>query len=193
MKECAFCPSTARLSAEHIISGWMDDLFHGPMTAKIQDSSGFTREWESESGALDYTARVVCQECNNTWMSDIEGLHAKPVMTPLIKGDTPLPIGGAEAHSLALFAFKVTRGRSPRFGSNVVIELRDFPSGSEQRELSLLTLRGKSFRFRGAILPWTSASPVSTKSCARSLRQPFAGWCVPLHDSSYRGSSDPEP
>jgi hypothetical protein len=39
-------------------------------------------------------------------MSDIESKHAKPVMTPLIKGENLVSIGDQEAHSLALFAFK---------------------------------------------------------------------------------------
>src|ERR1700677_4836142 len=104
MKECAFCPHTAKLSAEHIVSAWMDELFVGPVKTKITDTAGFVREWKSSE--LDWKAKVVCGPCNNTWMSEIESKHAKPVMTPLIKGDSAFPIGSSEAHSLALFAFK---------------------------------------------------------------------------------------
>jgi hypothetical protein len=82
----------------------MNELFVGPVKAKITDSTGLVKEWKSPG--LDLKARVVCKPCNNTWMSDIEDKHAKPVMTPLIKGETAVPIGSAEAHSLALFAFK---------------------------------------------------------------------------------------
>ena len=34
-----------------------------------------------------WKARVVCGDCNNGWMSDLENDHAKPVLTPLITGD----------------------------------------------------------------------------------------------------------
>jgi hypothetical protein len=127
VRECAFCPSTAKLSAEHIISKWMDALFTGPLKARIEDSAGFIREWESESNSLDYRAKVVCRNCNNTWMSDIENGHAKPVMTPLIKGESAVAIGSSEAHSLALFAFKTAvvldhanrRVRAPFFSPRI--------------------------------------------------------------------------
>jgi hypothetical protein len=29
MSECAFCPITAKLTAEHVTSEWMNDLFPG--------------------------------------------------------------------------------------------------------------------------------------------------------------------
>ena len=34
--------------------------------------------------------RVVCKECNNTWMSDFENSFAKPVISPLIFTDSQL-------------------------------------------------------------------------------------------------------
>ena len=130
MKECAFCPHTAKLSLEHVVSVWMNELFVGPVKAKITDSTGLLQEWTSPG--LDWTARVVCEPCNNTWMSDIESTHAMPVMTPLIKGDSALPIGSSEAHSLALFAFKTAvvldhanrRDKTPFFSSRIRYSFR---------------------------------------------------------------------
>jgi hypothetical protein len=125
MKECAFCPNTAGLSLEHVVSDWMNELFVGPVKARMADSAGFLREWSSAQ--LDWTVKVVCEPCNNGWMSDIEGKHAKPVMTPLIKGETLVPVGSSEAHSLALFAFKTAvildhanrRDKAPFFSSRM--------------------------------------------------------------------------
>jgi hypothetical protein len=72
------------------------------------------------------TAKVVCEACNNTWMSDIENRHAKPTMTPLIKGDVKIPIRQSEARSLALYAFKTAvildhtqRDREPFFSRRI--------------------------------------------------------------------------
>jgi hypothetical protein len=94
------------MSAEHITSEWMSELFPGQITARRADKNeeGKYREWRPDS--LDFKAKVVCEPCNNTWMSEIEGKHAKPVMTPLIIGKLDIPIGVAEATSMALFSFK---------------------------------------------------------------------------------------
>jgi hypothetical protein len=103
----------------------MGELFTGRAVAVIKDSKGLSREWETDR--FDYTARVVCQDCNNTWMSDIESKHAKPVMTPLIEGNQHVPLSGREAYSLAVFAFKTAvvldhanrRGGDPYFSRRI--------------------------------------------------------------------------
>ena len=127
-RECAFCPSTAKMSAEHIWSEWMNDLFPGPKryNNRIAGNSVFIRS----SRTLDWTAKVVCKECNETWMSDIEGNRAKPAMTPMIRGKigkVGIEIDSSRANSLALFSFKTAvvvdhmRPRNePRFFSKFV-------------------------------------------------------------------------
>lgn len=57
---------------------------------------------------LDWTAKVVCENCNNRWMSDIENGHAKPALSDLIAGDSGLkvPIDANRAYSMALFCVK---------------------------------------------------------------------------------------
>lgn len=106
-RECAFCPESAKMSGEHIWSEWMDGLFPGPKryNRRIAGNSAFIRS----SRSLDWTAKVVCKRCNETWMSEIEGNHAKPVMTPLIRGKigkAGIEIDSPSANSLALFSFK---------------------------------------------------------------------------------------
>lgn len=60
--------------------------------------------WSSTT--LNWKAKVVCEPCNNGWMSGIESQHAKPVMTDLIAGKVNIPISQSSANSIALFAFK---------------------------------------------------------------------------------------
>jgi hypothetical protein len=126
MKECAFCSHTGKLSAEHIVSAWMKPLFPGPVKARYGSGDEFIRD------SMDWKAKVVCETCNNTWMSKIESEHAKPVLTPLLTGETDVPIGLAEAHSMALFAFKTAvvldhagRDREPFFSRRVRYAFRE--------------------------------------------------------------------
>jgi hypothetical protein len=51
-------------------------------------------------------AKVVCEVCNSTWMSDIENRHAKPAMSDLILGKQVPEITSNRAHSVSPFAFK---------------------------------------------------------------------------------------
>jgi hypothetical protein len=104
MKECAFCDHKGKLSAEHIVSDWMEELFPGEL--RIRYSNATKSLEERKADRVDWKAKVVCEKCNNTWMSRIETNHAQPVMTPLITGKIGIPIGPVEARSLALFAFK---------------------------------------------------------------------------------------
>jgi len=105
MGECAFCDHTGKLSAEHIASQWMRDLFPGRKTAFFS-SDKVKEKIQFETDSIDWTAKVVCDQCNKTWMSDIENDHAKPALTPLITGQINVPIDQAYAHSMSLFAFK---------------------------------------------------------------------------------------
>jgi hypothetical protein len=83
----------------------MRELFPGTITARRFDhDNAADKEWHWNS--LDFKASVVCKKCNETWMSDIENRHAKPVLTPLISGEVNIPIDLAKARSMALFAFK---------------------------------------------------------------------------------------
>lgn len=110
------------MSAEHITGKWMRELFPGEISVSYKDNAGTDRSWKWEQ--VDWKAKVVCDACNTTWMSNIESRHAKPVLTPLITGKLDIPIGLPEARSIALFAFKTavvidhahSRSGTPFFG-----------------------------------------------------------------------------
>jgi hypothetical protein len=106
MPECAFCPQSAKLSGEHLWSAWMGDLLPAKTIrfARYGDKGQVEADWLSTE--LDWTAKVVCEKCNNTWMSAIENDHAKPAMSSLILGKLDTEVTESTAHSIALFAFK---------------------------------------------------------------------------------------
>ena len=101
MKECAFCNHVGSLSAEHTVSQWIADFFPGKTTSWFSSKSA-SREFTRKS--VDWKAREVCVSCNNNWMSDIES-EEKPILTPLITGESGTPIGPLEARSIAHFVF----------------------------------------------------------------------------------------
>jgi hypothetical protein len=104
-RECAFCPATANLSGEHIWSDWMNALFPGEKQFRnINERMEVAQTWSSSQ--LDWKAKVVCEPCNNGWMSNIESQHAQPAMTDLIAGKLDIPIPQSQANSIARFAFK---------------------------------------------------------------------------------------
>ncbi len=101
----------------------MNALFPGKQRFTSKNETGeIVADWSSDK--LDWKARVVCEQCNNTWMSDIES-NAKSVMSNLIRGEAGL-ISQSCADSIALFAFKtavifdhIRRDREPFFTRSV--------------------------------------------------------------------------
>lgn len=101
----------------------MNGLFPGKKRFTNKNEHGETvADWSSDK--LDWKARVVCEPCNNTWMSGIES-RAKSAMSDFILGRQG-PISQSCADSIALFAFKsavvfdhIRRKREPFFSRSV--------------------------------------------------------------------------
>jgi hypothetical protein len=104
LKQCAFCQHTGKLSNEHIVSQWMHYLFPNRFTAQYVGDKSKTHKFHAEK--LDWKAGVVCKNCNETWMNDIETQHAQIALPALISGKVGVRIGRKEADSIAYFAFK---------------------------------------------------------------------------------------
>jgi hypothetical protein len=64
------------------------------------------KQWSAPKPHIDWRAKVVCENCNNNWISRIEDEHGKPVLTPLIEGDKVIPIDQTAARYIAIWAFK---------------------------------------------------------------------------------------
>jgi hypothetical protein len=105
-RPCAFCPSTANISGEHVWSDWMSKIFPlgNVQFQRVAPDGTVLSEWKAPE--LNLTANVVCKPCNETWMSDIEWQYAKPAMSDLILGKHVGAIGNARARGIAIFAFK---------------------------------------------------------------------------------------
>jgi hypothetical protein len=104
MEKCAFCPTVATLTAEHCWGVWISELMPANVfTIVRRNLDGTSKQWQARE--LNVKIKVVCDRCNNGWMSDLEG-EAKATAANMMLYGSPvslLPIGIA---SLAAFAFK---------------------------------------------------------------------------------------
>jgi hypothetical protein len=69
--DCAFCGERADITAEHLWSAWAETVF-GPRRYRYiqREDESIVATWQKDR--LDLKAKVVCAECNNRWMSDLE-------------------------------------------------------------------------------------------------------------------------
>lgn len=74
---CAFCPATANITGEHLWSDWASRVL-GPRKYNLHREMPDGRVLRWATKGLNEKAPVVCGDCNNGWMSDIEG-ELKPL------------------------------------------------------------------------------------------------------------------
>lgn len=107
MRECAFCDREASISGEHIWSEWIAELLHPRVKTfyltRFDSSAGKHNRWKKPR--LNEKTNVVCQACNNTWMSDIES-HAQKTLSWIIRDAAPVSLLSRGIASFATFAFK---------------------------------------------------------------------------------------
>lgn len=84
MRECAFCPST-KLTLEHVWGDWINGIVPQVTYTTQRKISlvDFAEPWKTIG--IRQTAKVVCRNCNNHWMSDLETKQAKPAMADMIR------------------------------------------------------------------------------------------------------------
>lgn len=108
-KACIFCNQTGNKSKEHIWPEWMHELL--PKQGDGNNISEVnTFRWKEQAGAKRTERqghlsakklRVVCQRCNNGWMSQLES-EAKPILTQILK-DEQFDICSQKQNILALW------------------------------------------------------------------------------------------
>lgn len=68
--KCIFCGKQEKLTKEHVFPNWLSNLYKNNDLV-INEFVGDTNlKWLSK--IFQHKARVVCKDCNNGWMSDLE-------------------------------------------------------------------------------------------------------------------------
>jgi hypothetical protein len=95
--KCIFCERKLQpgktLSGEHLFSDWMKCLLPSPSANRREQVEQFKHSsdigqyefWDRHGAARGAKFHVVCQSCNNGWMSVIDNA-IKPIIKPLIMG-----------------------------------------------------------------------------------------------------------
>ena len=95
------CSVTARLSRGNIssLSGyWKTGMGRGPFALSFDNREPI------KLGSPERTAKVVCSECNQGWMSDLEKA-AQPILSPMMF-DISVPLGLLQQYTIVKWAVK---------------------------------------------------------------------------------------
>jgi hypothetical protein len=114
---CIFCGGTGKRGAEHVVPEWL-----GPVLKVAQVPTGIApsgreirhrfmppqgdnsppREWSTD--VPDLVTKAVCLECNNGWLSDLEG-RAAPLVAPMVRGYST-SLGSENQRTVATWTYK---------------------------------------------------------------------------------------
>jgi hypothetical protein len=103
---CVFCGGTD-MTDEHLIAFWAHRAF-----AKQRKPTGSVRGTIREDGRLrlhdgdaELTAKIICRECNNGWVSRIDNAAAE-AMRPLIRGERAVTLNREGQAAVAAWIYK---------------------------------------------------------------------------------------
>jgi hypothetical protein len=104
-EQCAFCAAKAD-DGEHVWSDWFGRLL-GPKAFHMirKELDGNVKQWKS--GKLNSKTKVVCGECNHTWMSDVEN-RTKSVIQQMAVSCQQKTLSPDDIEIIAQFAFLKT-------------------------------------------------------------------------------------
>ncbi len=165
---CAFCPREAD-SREHNWSAWIGPLFGSPgyNFHRFDIKSGHLRQWRTPT--LDEKSKVVCTDCNNGWMSDLEG-RSKAAFSEMIRDGAEVCLLSRGIALLAAFAFKCA----------VVADHSDPRGGPFFSSFQRYRFR-ESLQIPSGIRMWISAF-----HDPRGRRGVFTSYCTSPNDDVFR-------
>ena len=100
---CAFCPETSDITREHVWDKWLaETLGIQKFTMVRKEIDGQVLKWSSSK--LDWQTKVVCGQCNNTWMSDLVS-QTKAIAKDMILAAREIILKPTDIQTIAAYAF----------------------------------------------------------------------------------------
>jgi hypothetical protein len=100
---CAFCPETADITGEHLWSAWAGKMFgERRYTITRKEADGRVRIWKLPN--LSEKTNVVCGDCNNGWMSDLE-TRVKPIIAEMVSKCAATTLHDKDIATIAVWAY----------------------------------------------------------------------------------------
>lgn len=107
MRVCVFCGSTG-LTKEHVFPNWMSKMLDSRLTATTTIEKKGQADKIYTGAILQHQAKVVCANCNNGWMSNLE-TAVKPILSKMLFDlNHSTTLGKDEQKLLAFWAQKTT-------------------------------------------------------------------------------------
>jgi hypothetical protein len=105
--DCLFCGKNTKMTGEHIFGDWLHNLgLKGKSILEVSQDDGEPQRRELPAGSLfSKRLRIVCEPCNNGWMSGLEEA-AKPYLLDMFSGRVNIPLDEGAQLVLARWAFK---------------------------------------------------------------------------------------
>jgi hypothetical protein len=100
-RSCVFCQQPVS-SKEHAFPAWLSEVVPGEGQMLNTRDSG-AKTWQTNG--FDHQVRQVCANCNQTWMSDLEGT-SKELVTELILDKRTAPLSAGEQIKLSTWLYK---------------------------------------------------------------------------------------
>jgi hypothetical protein len=107
---CVFCGADGQLTKEHIWPAWLQPYLETPgergtTTRTIIRAEGVESESSFRSRPATATVKSICAECNNGWMSELEG-RAKGTVLRMVQGRRRVVLGAEQIPTVAAWAMK---------------------------------------------------------------------------------------
>ena len=100
---CAFCSQTADITGEHLWSAWAGKMFgERKYTFTRKELDGTVITWKERH--LSPTTKVVCRDCNNGWMSELEN-QAKSIVGDMVYQCALTTLHAKDIATIAVWAY----------------------------------------------------------------------------------------
>jgi hypothetical protein len=108
LDRCVFCGGDD-MTEEHLVADWVLRAFHRSRHPPTHFSGSLrgSNQLEMSFDPPTATARVLCRDCNNTWVSRIDASAAQAIR-PMIQGHGTVELDEHAQSALASWVFKTT-------------------------------------------------------------------------------------